>query len=701
MANNTEYFYNGISVEPISADPANPREGQVQFSDGTVRTKGLWQYKDSDWAAIGGSAGSLDIIYQADFNTDVDTSAFTTGNDAVFDNGGTVDGAIALESSSPISGAKSFKYTMSSSSTNDFIKSESITLDSKQKGQYVGISFYYTYDGDDDDITFIAYDDTNNEVLTDSLDLIKAQANPTRYSTSIYVPTDCSILNYGFQVGTGNNTKILTIDDVELTTNPFVYKDIIITQHHRSNGQVNEGQVRTRVAHFDTGFGVDTEGDSLFTVTNTVNEGVEITFLRDCYADITFGVNDGGSTVTPFVTKNISGGEFTSSPTTSHPDKILAAAGGISGTAPGESASSENFFRAGDKVYPQISSVIVTPTSRNYLSISARATTEHVITPANVGDVGAIQAFGTTDTPSGFIYCDGSAVSRTNYSKLFDTIGTNYGTGDGSTTFNLPDLRGLFLRGQDDGSGNDPDDASRTVNNTGGNTGDNVGSEQTDQYKNHSHTQTGYSSPLAGGNRTVLGSSVGGQVTSHNSTLTSGGNETRPKNVYVRYYIRYRTSTTTAAIPTQLTAYVKDLKAPGSVGGSSSTNTIQTRDLNTLSGDVSFLTLNTNQITLSPGKYTIEWSCPVFDSDAHQSFLYNVTSSTYDIDGSSGYETTQQAINHTFGVGGIEITSSTDYEIRHWTQTAKASNGLGVTAISGANPSSNEIYTQVKITKVK
>lgn len=50
-----------------------------------------------------------------------------------------------------------------------------------------------------------------------------------------------------------------------------------------------------------------------------------------------------------------------------------------------------------------------------------------------------------TDTPTGWLYCDGSPVSRATYSTLFAVIGTRYGAGDGATTFNLPDCRGRVL----------------------------------------------------------------------------------------------------------------------------------------------------------------------------------------------------------------------------------------------------------------
>jgi len=69
--------------------------------------------------------------------------------------------------------------------------------------------------------------------------------------------------------------------------------------------------------------------------------------------------------------------------------------------------------------------------------------------------VGSVAFFAFVTPPTGWLKCDGSAVSRTTYSQLFAAIGTNYGAGNGSTTFNVPDLRGEFIRGWDDGRGVD------------------------------------------------------------------------------------------------------------------------------------------------------------------------------------------------------------------------------------------------------
>ncbi len=63
--------------------------------------------------------------------------------------------------------------------------------------------------------------------------------------------------------------------------------------------------------------------------------------------------------------------------------------------------------------------------------------------------VGAVVAFSGRTTPQGWLLCDGSAVSRTTYAALFAVIGTTYGAGNGSTTFNLPNLTDKFIQGSE------------------------------------------------------------------------------------------------------------------------------------------------------------------------------------------------------------------------------------------------------------
>lgn len=76
---------------------------------------------------------------------------------------------------------------------------------------------------------------------------------------------------------------------------------------------------------------------------------------------------------------------------------------------------------------------------------------------------GKMANFGMSSAPTGWLECNGTAVSRVTYAALFAAIGTTWGVGDGSTTFNLPDARGYALRGWDHGSGVD---AGRTFGST-------------------------------------------------------------------------------------------------------------------------------------------------------------------------------------------------------------------------------------------
>ena len=149
---------------------------------------------------------------------------------------------------------------------------------------------------------------------------------------------------------------------------------------------------------------------------------------------------------------------------------------------------------------------------------------------------GVILPYGGTSAPTGFLLCDGTSYLRATYSALFTAIGTAYGTADGAH-FNVPDLRGRFLRGVDGGTARDPDASSRTAMNTGGATGNNVGSIQADQLKSHNHTIHANAGSFTAGSTEIQAANSTG--THADITINStGGNETRPLNAYVNYIIK-------------------------------------------------------------------------------------------------------------------------------------------------------------------
>ena len=141
-----------------------------------------------------------------------------------------------------------------------------------------------------------------------------------------------------------------------------------------------------------------------------------------------------------------------------------------------------------------------------------------------------------------FADLEGQEINRLNYPELFALYGVTYGVGDGTTTFNLPDLRGQFLRGVDNGAGNDPDSGSRTDRGDAV-TGDFVGTKQSDEFGSHIHD-------ARAGNPNRYGSSSGsntGQDARSSGSLSNfydmsaeGGNETRPININVRFIMRIK-----------------------------------------------------------------------------------------------------------------------------------------------------------------
>ncbi len=186
--------------------------------------------------------------------------------------------------------------------------------------------------------------------------------------------------------------------------------------------------------------------------------------------------------------------------------------------------------------------------------------------------VGSIIAFGGTKNtiPIGWFLCDGTPLSSTNYPDLYAVIGTAWGTGsDGSgTNFNLPDLRGLFLRGVTEGVNRDPDASNRTTTlKTGQNTGNSIGSFQDDAYQGHWHNTPGSADAIAmhvSSDKYLVPGSGNQNVPVRNSTdfaisrysylvresikdqdtpsygVPKTTSETRPKNAYVYYIIKVK-----------------------------------------------------------------------------------------------------------------------------------------------------------------
>ena len=165
---------------------------------------------------------------------------------------------------------------------------------------------------------------------------------------------------------------------------------------------------------------------------------------------------------------------------------------------------------------------------------------------------GSVHLMASTTVPSGYLKCNGALVSRTTYADLFNEIGTAFGAGDGSSTFQLPDLRGEFVRGWDDSRGVD--------------SGRNFATAQSDQNKQHNHSASatstvsdpghnhvyidqqahneGYRPWKAGDNdcgqrnKNTSNAFTGISVSTSVTVANDGGNEARPRNIAMMYVIK-------------------------------------------------------------------------------------------------------------------------------------------------------------------
>jgi microcystin-dependent protein len=117
--------------------------------------------------------------------------------------------------------------------------------------------------------------------------------------------------------------------------------------------------------------------------------------------------------------------------------------------------------------------------------------------------VGVVNPFAGATAPSGWLLCYGQAVSRTQYPVLFTTLSTTYGVGDGSTTFNIPDMRGRVVAGEDDMGGTAASRLTSAVSGVAGGTLGAVGGNQTMHAHSHTNTVTNNAVTTAGvGNHT-------------------------------------------------------------------------------------------------------------------------------------------------------------------------------------------------------
>lgn len=337
----------------------------------------------------------------------------------------------------------------------------------------------------------------------------------------------------------------------------------------------------------------------------------------------------------------------------------------------------------------------------------------------------------TTAFEPNFLYADGRAVSRTGFPELFAAYGTLYGAGDGTTTFNVPDLRGVFVRGIDQGRGMDPGrvlgalqgDAIRNI------TGD------VDFWNNSSGAWGLAKSAIANGAITKGESIYGGM----NPSASGSGNklgfdaslvvptaaENLPVNMPCHWFVIAQSpavassddfmaavnavNASTDVVRQEILNKIKNYQIlhvqeqqPSGVGaGTFTAGEWRTRNLNaivtnTISG--ASLDATTGKIMLPAGHYTISGRAPAYTVDRHQTRLStdldeSLIIGTLSVSNTGDYVQTDSMIS-----GMIVLTEDTGIYLQHICQSTRSTYGMGTNSTFGSVVA---VYSQLQITRME
>lgn len=224
-----------------------------------------------------------------------DASAWTSGSNVIFDNGGTAAADFIVITSSLIdtTDESNYQLTQIAGSLDDWFY-EQFSVDEQITN---GIKFHYSYDGADDDIEITAKCVTSSEIIY--TEKIKQRTEKDPFTDSILIPSGCGDIRFGYHIDVENIGAVFKLNRLQLNNNPFVYKNVNVEQFMRLSGGTQTGSSTATITNHvmaensgsDTGiFSEHTSG--VF----TVNKRSRITISYE-------GTNDGAADATIFARK--------------------------------------------------------------------------------------------------------------------------------------------------------------------------------------------------------------------------------------------------------------------------------------------------------------------------------------------------------------------------------------------------------------
>lgn len=298
MSNQSFKVKNGLTLTPV--DPStlvSPQTGDL-ICDSTDNNK-IKKYDavNSVWSEVSSST-DLNAVFQLIAD---DVSQWSTGNNATFLGGGTIAGTFVADSSTPLNGVQSYKYTQAAGSLNDYFVSAAQPVALRFRGVQTTLYFPYTYNGSNNDIEVIVYDTTNSAIIQNSA-FVQASANNAIFKTNITIPLTCTSIRVGFATRVANTGKILAFDDVQLTSDTTVYAALAQTEtiealtSTSTFGSTNTG-VPVLTITKNTLLGV-------IAVDSTAAAGTSFRALKKCTVSLSTTGKDTTTAATIYITRN-------------------------------------------------------------------------------------------------------------------------------------------------------------------------------------------------------------------------------------------------------------------------------------------------------------------------------------------------------------------------------------------------------------
>lgn len=691
-----------VGFRPQSADPLNPYEGMTQYADGTVRPEGMYVYKNGSWQPIGSGASlNFDEFGDADAGS---LTNFLTGNNAAFLGGGSLVGTFSLSTTAAdlINGTRVFKYVQTGSSGNDYVARTPVSIPQGYRNRILSINLQYKFTGPSNSINFIVRDQTNNVILsTTPLASYSSTGNTaTELNVTFLCPDNCASIAYGYQVVSATASAALIWDDCIVS--PF---DVSLTNI------ANTTAVQTYTTTF-TGFTTTTATARYwfdgpwcrvrFAFSAVGLTGTNIQFSLPPSVSIDSTQMNGGQRDRLGVVKRITN---SSTPVSSSGTYVAFYDGSnVTNVFCAENTNIQTYVKTtGSASFAAADFVEV---DFQFPVLGRSASSNQIVLNADT--------FSTQSLPLIF---KATAIVANDPIGTFNTYtygsSTNTATIAGTApTQTIADIQqnGFRLFGRAYNAASTAASPARVDIKVG---------QGFKAFALNGYSATGSVGPLTT-DRTSLSSALttlsGIDYSYDNNsgvlTLTAGidlSTSSTTRHVGYRvdtaataadgyFQISASRKPTLVGLPIDQTAYIKDLRAAGTNGGAYTSGTWNTRTLNTVEGNSSFLTLSSNQFTLPAGTYKITGSAPAYDVNNHHTRIRNVTDGTTAINGSSEYNSTGDATQTRSHVAGIiTITATKTFSFQHFIVT---NSGVEDSGFAYAPQGEQELYAILEIQKL-